>query len=343
MHLSIVVPVYRSAGCLSELAKRVREEVGPYFHSYELLLVNDGSPDQSWEVITRLVNEYDFVTGINLRRNVGQDSAIMAGLNVAAGDVIVIMDDDLQHSPSDVAALHQGLQGGSDVVYANFDCKRQALWKNLGSAFNDTFANIILGKPKSIYMSPFKAIRREVVDEIVKYDGPYPYVDGLIFTVTSNITQVTVTHHARFAGRGNYNLLRSVMVWLKLATGFSVIPLRMVTFFGGTISLFSLALSFYFLIEALVLQREPSGWPSVIVAILFIGGIQLIGIGAVGEYIGRIFITQNKRPQFTIKQIYRQPLVRKAPAGESGGALRIECAEDTILHDQNANIKASHL
>jgi len=123
--------------------------------------------------------------------------------------------------------------------------------------------------------------------------------------VTSNITQVTVTHHTRFAGRGNYNLLRSIAVWLKLATGFSVIPLRMATFLGGVISLFSFALAFYFVIEALVLEREPSGWPSVIVAILFIGGIQLIGIGSVGEYIGRIFITQNQRPQFTVKEIHR--------------------------------------
>src|SRR5216683_8113240 len=267
--------------------------------------VIDHSPDSSWEVIVRLACEHAFITGVNLRKNAGQDNAIMAGLNVASGEVIVIMDDDLQHEPSDIAALHEAIQDGFDVVYANFEHKRQAFWKNLGSWFNDRFAIITLGKPKNIYMSPYKAIRREVVDEIVKYNGPYPYVDGLIFTVTSNITQVTVTHHTRFAGRGNYNLLRSVAVWLKLATGFSVIPLRMATFLGGVISLFSFALALYFVVEALVLEREPSGWPSVIVAILFIGGIQLIGIGSVGEYIGRIFITQNQRPQFTVKEIHR--------------------------------------
>ncbi len=310
MQLSIIVPVYRSAACLPELARRVQEDVGRHFDSYELILVNDDSPDESWEVIVRLVREHNFVTGVNLRRNVGQDNAIMAGLNVASGEVIVIMDDDLQHEPSDIAALHEAIQDGFDVVYANFEHKRQKFWKNLGSWFNDRFAIITLGKPKNIYMSPYKAIRREVVDEIVKYYGPYPYVDGLIFTVTSNITQVTVTHHTRFAGRGNYNLLRSVAVWLKLATGFSVIPLRMATFLGGVISLFSFALALYFVVEALVLEREPSGWPSVIVTILFIGGIQLIGIGSVGEYIGRIFITQNQRPQFTVKEIHRNPEAR---------------------------------
>jgi undecaprenyl-phosphate 4-deoxy-4-formamido-L-arabinose transferase len=307
MQLSIVVPVYTSAACLPELARRVQEDVGRHFDSYELILVNDDSPDESWEVIVRLAREHKFITGVNLRRNVGQDNAIMAGLNVASGEVIVIMDDDLQHEPSDIPALYEAIQDGFDVVYANFEHKRQAFWKNLGSWFNDRFAIITLGKPKNIYMSPYKAIRREVVDEIVKYCGPYPYVDGLIFTVTSNITQVTVTHHTRFAGRGHYNLLRSVAVWLKLATSFSVIPLRMATFLGGLMSLVSFALAFYFIVEALVLEREPSGWPSVIVAILFIGGIQLIGIGSVGEYIGRIFITQNQRPQFTVKEIHRNP------------------------------------
>jgi len=305
MQLSIVVPAYRSARCLPELARRVQHEVGAHFDSYELILVNDGSPDESWEVIVQLTREYDFVIGIDLRRNVGQDNAIMAGLNVASGEVIVIMDDDLQHDPSDISTLHHRLQDGFDVVYAHFERKRQALWKNVGSWFNDRFAMMVLGKPKDIYMSPYKALRREVVDEIIKYGGPYPYVDGLIFTVTSNITDVPATHHSRFAGEGNYNLVRSIGVWLKLATGFSVIPLRMVTFLGGVISLLSFLLAFYFVLETLVLKREPSGWPSMIVAVLFIGGVQLIGIGAVGEYIGRIFMTQNHRPQFTIKAIQR--------------------------------------
>jgi len=323
MQLSIIVPVYRSAKCLPELARRVREDVGARFESYELILVNDGSPDKSWEVILQLTREYDFIVGVNLRRNVGQDNAIMAGLNVARGEVMVIMDDDLQHDPSDIPTLYDRLQEGFDVVYAHFERKRQALWKNLGSWFNDRFAIVVLGKPKNIYMSPYKALRREVVDEIIKYSGPYPYVDGLVFTVTSNITDVPATHHARFAGKGNYSFVSSIGIWLKLATGFSVIPLRMATFLGGVISLFTFVLAFYFVLETLLLKRAPSGWPSVIVAILFIGGIQLIGIGAVGEYIGRIFMTQNQRPQFTVKEIQRHLESRgmiRSPASAAVGS-----------------------
>jgi len=305
MQLSIVVPVYKSAECLPELVRRVEGEVDNYFQSYELILVDDDSPDSSWEVIVRLACEHDFITGVNLRKNAGQDNAIMAGLHVAKGEVIVIMDDDLQHDPSDIVMLNKYIERGFDVVYAHFEQKKQALWKNLGSWMNDRFAVLTLGKPKNIYMSPYKAIRSEVVQEVVRYAGPYPYVDGLIFTVTSNITQIPATHHTRFAGKSNYSFLKSVAVWLKLATAFSVVPLRMATLLGGIISLFAFALATYFVLQTLIWAQGPEGWASVIVAMLFIGGIQLIGIGAIGEYIGRIFITQNARPQFTVKEICR--------------------------------------
>jgi polyisoprenyl-phosphate glycosyltransferase len=303
MQLSITVPVYGSAECLPELVRRVEGEIGSYFQSYELILVNDDSPDSSWEVIVRLVCEHDFITGVNLRKNAGQDNAIMAGLHFATGEVIVIMDDDLQHDPSDIVLLNKYIRCGFDVVYAHFEQKKQALWKNLGSWVNDRFAVLALGKPKNIYMSPYKAMRSEVAREVTKYAGPYPYVDGLIFAVTSNITQIPATHHPRFAGKSNYSLLKSVAVWLKLATGFSVIPLRMATLLGGIISLVAFVLATYFVLQTLIWAQGPEGWASVIVAVLFIGGIQLIGIGAIGEYIGRIFITQNARPQFTVKEI----------------------------------------
>jgi glycosyltransferase involved in cell wall biosynthesis len=305
MQLSIVVPVYRSAECLPELARRIGEEAARAFQSYELILVNDDSPDSSWEVIQRLASEHNFVTGVSLRKNAGQDNAIMAGLNLTTGKVVVIMDDDLQHDPSDIVALYKQIECGFDVAYARFEQKQQALWKNLGSWFNDRVAIWTLGKPKGIYMSPYKAIQREVVQEVTKYTGPYPYVDGLIFAVTSNITQVTVTHHTRFAGKSNYNLLRSIKVWLKLATGFSAFPLRMVALLGSAMSLFAFALAAFFALMTLVGSRGPEGWASAIVASLFIGGVQLIGIGAVGEYVGRIFVTQNARPQFTVRQICR--------------------------------------
>jgi glycosyltransferase involved in cell wall biosynthesis len=305
MQLSIVVPVYRSAGCLPELARRIALDVGREFDSYELVLVNDCSPDDSWQVITDLAGQYGFVVGVNLRKNVGQDNAIMAGLRHSRGDVVVIMDDDLQHDPTDIARLYREIQRGFDVAYAHFEQKQQAFWKNAGSWFADRVAVALLGKPPSIYMSPFKAIRREVVDEIVKYDGPFSYVDGIIFTVTSRLTQIPALHRTRFAGKSNYNLARSLGVWLKLATSFSVIPLRIASVAGGVIALLSFVLGFAFLVQALFFGRPVEGWPSLMVTLTFLGGIQLIGIGAVGEYIGRIFMTLNRHPQFTVKEVCR--------------------------------------
>ena len=303
MQLSIIVPVYRSAPCLPELVRRIDADVGPHFDSIELILVNDCSPDDSWEVITRLAEQYPFVTGINLRKNVGQDNAIMCGLQHCCGDVAIIMDDDLQHDPADIPALYREAQRGFDVVYAHFDRKQQAGWKNLGSWFADRVAVFLLDKPPHIYMSPYKAIRRAVVDQIIKYDGPFTYVDGILFTITSNITQIPATHRPRYAGASTYNLVRSIRVWLKLATSFSVIPLRIVSLLGGVIALFSFVMGFVFIIQALWFERPVEGWPSLIVTVFFLGGIQLIGIGAVGEYIGRIYITLNKYPQFTIKEV----------------------------------------
>lgn len=313
MQLSVVVPVYKSADCLPELARRVHQHVGSDFENYELILVNDNSPDMSWDVIVQLMEEYDFITGVNLRKNVGQDNAIMAGLHYACGEVVIIMDDDLQHDPSDISSLYQQIQKGFDVVYAYFKKKKQAFWKNLGSWFNAWIAAFVLGKPKHIYMSPYKAIRREVVDEIIKYDGPYTYIDGLIFTITSNLTQIPATHYARFTGTGNYSLLKSIGVWLKLATGFSAIPLRIATVTGGIISFFSFVMGCYFLLRTLLWEQMPEGWPSLIVSMFFLGGIQLMGIGAVGEYTARIFMTQNKRPQFTVKTIQRGARLPKTP------------------------------
>jgi polyisoprenyl-phosphate glycosyltransferase len=317
MELSIVVPVYRSADCLPELALRVAQRVADSFSTFELILVNDDSPDTSWEVIMSLVRRNPFVVGLDLRKNVGQDNAIMAGLHHASGEIVVIMDDDLQHDPADIATLCRMLQRGFDVVYARFDRKHQAWWKNLGSWFSDRVAVVVLGKPKDIYMSPYKAVRREIVDELVKYEGPFTFVDGLIFNITSRITQVDVEHHTRFTGRSNYNLLRSIKVWLKLATGFSVIPLRIATFTGGLIALASLVMAAFFVVQALVIDKIPEGYPSLIVTLFFLGGIQLMGIGAVGEYIGRIFITQNKTPQFTIREIDRYSDAESHEVGRS--------------------------
>jgi glycosyltransferase involved in cell wall biosynthesis len=300
--ISVVIPVYKSQDCLSELVKRLADVLDGLGKAYEIVLVNDCSPDNSWEKIVELCDIYNSIKGINLRRNFGQDCAIMAGLNNSSGKCVIIMDDDLQHDPSDIPALIDGLDG-YDVCYALFNSKKQSWFKNLGSWFNGKVAEIVIKKPKKVYLSPFKAIKREVINEIIKYDGPYPYIDGLLFRTTRKINQVNIEHHERYLGKGNYNLVKSLRVWLRLATNFSILPLRIASILGFVSSIFGFLLALYFIILYLVGKQGPLGWASLIVTVLFMGGIQLISIGTVGEYIGRLFLYSNKEPQFIIRDM----------------------------------------
>lgn len=300
--VSIVVPVYRSAECLEQLVSRIREAFEKFGHSYELILVNDGSPDNSWAEIRRLAEAEPFVLGINLRRNAGQDNAIMAGLSESSGEVVIIMDDDLQHDPNDCDELIKKVESGFDICYARFRRNKQALWKNAGSWLNDKLANVVVRKPRHIYLSPFKAINGDVAREITSYDGPYPYVDGLLFGVSTNVTQIEVEHHERLVGKGNYNLFSSLSVWMKVATLFSVVPLRIATLLGFLFSLIGLLLGVYFVLEKLWFRAEPAGYASLMVAVLVLGGVQLACLGILGEYIGRTFLHLNKRPQYVVKE-----------------------------------------
>ncbi|MBF0214363.1 MAG: glycosyltransferase family 2 protein, partial [Magnetococcales bacterium] len=205
--ISIVIPVYNSADCLPELVWQIRQHVPV---DYALILVNDQSRDNSWEVIRAQAREDAAIVGVNMRKNVGQDNAIMAGLRLAQGEYIVIMDDDLQHAPSDIMRLHAACRPDYDVCFGKYLEFRQNWWKVLGSHFNGLAATLFLGKPRHIYLSPFKIMHRDLVQDIIAYEGPFPYIDGLILSHTTRITQIQVEHQKRFAGRSAYSLLKSI-------------------------------------------------------------------------------------------------------------------------------------
>lgn len=300
--LSIVVPVYRSEPILPLLVEKVQQEISQLGlpHGFELILVNDASPDQSWKVIRDLATRYSFVRGLSLRRNFGQHNATMAGLHQARGKMVVVMDDDLQHPPEAIARMLAALEEGYDVCYTHYNNRQHAIWKKLGSAFNDWAARHLLGKPRGLYLSSFKAIRSEVVAEIIRYDGPYAYVDGLILDVTRNIHVVGINHQARHSGEGNYNLRRSVSLWLKMATSFSILPLRLASYAGFLLSAFSLLMIMYVIVQKWMYPEIPAGWSSLIATILLIGGVQTLSIGMLGEYLGRTYLKLNHKPQFVV-------------------------------------------
>ena len=305
--LSVVVPVYRSAQGLPELLRRLEQDLLPLYPTMEAVLVNDGSPDESWEVLSELALRHPFLVAVDLRKNRGQDNAIMTGLRLSAGEIVVIMDDDLQHDPLDIPRLVEKIRQGWDVCFASFAQKKQAWWKNLGSAFNGWVASHVLDKPTEIYLSPFKSLSRGVVDEILQYEGPYPYVDGLLLAATDSFSQVDCEHHSRVTGSSNYNLIRSVAVWLKLATGFSVLPLRMASFAGLLTSLLSLCFAAFLVVRWFLVHAEVEGWTSTLVFIAFLGGVQLFALGLVGEYVGRAYLAINRKPQASIRRILRTP------------------------------------
>jgi len=298
--ISIIVPVYNSEDNLIELNNQIKQNLKDI--NYELILVNDQSKDNSWQVINKLTNKYKNIIGINLRKNSGQDNAIFAGIQYAVGEYIVIMDDDLQHSPSDIIKLYEEIRKGYDVCYANFDKKKQALWKNIGSWLNGKMAEIIIDKPKNIYLSPFKIIKKDIIDEVKLTNYLYPYIDGIIFSITNNITQIDVKHYDRFSGVSNYTLLESIKVFMKLATGFSVFPLRVASFIGALTAMFGFMLGLYFIIEYFLNSSSLEGWTSMIVVMLFLGGIILMSLGIIGEYLGRIYLSINKKKSYTIKE-----------------------------------------
>jgi polyisoprenyl-phosphate glycosyltransferase len=317
--LSVVIPVYGSAAILPELVRQLDEVLlgWPEMRGrVEIVLVDDCGPGGSWEVIQGLAAGRRHLKGIALRKNAGQHNAIMAGLNFASGEVIVTMDDDLQHSPSDIPTLYARIVEGHDVCYADFHSRHHARWKILGSAINDRVARYLLKKPAGLYLSPFKAMRREIRDELIKYQGPHVYLDGLILTVTGRIASVQVEHHPRFHGQGGYSLYRSISLWLRMATNFSIAPLRLASYMGFGFAAVGLAVACYLVVQRLVNDDVPQGWTSLMVMVLILGGIQLMALGAIGEYLGRVFLTINSRPQFVVGATLNLE-AREAPAAVS--------------------------
>ena len=304
LELSVIIPVYGSASILPALADRLEASLSPALGAgtFEVILVHDCGPDDAWAVIESLAATRPWLRGLNLRRNTGQHNAVMAGLSVIHGRWIVTMDDDLQHNPDDVPRLLEALRGGADLVYAQFPQKRHARWKRAGSRFNDRVAQWLLKKPKGLYLSPFRGFVRDLRDEVLRYQGPFVYVDGLLLqgTSPSRITTITATHHARSDGRSGYSLRKSVSLWLQMATSFSIVPLRLVSLAGVLASCLAFLVALVVLVQKLRHPELPVGWASLIVAILFMGGLQLLALGAIGEYTGRILLNVNNRPQYVI-------------------------------------------
>ena len=303
MLISVCIPVYNGAhsiaGLVEEVAKALKKQ------AVEFVLVNDGSRDESDAICTEIAKRRKDVTYICLRRNFGEHNAVMCALNHCSGDCAVIIDDDFQNPPSEIIKLATELAQGYDVVYSKYHSKKHNLFRNLGSRFNDWVATVLIRKPRDLYLSSFKAISRPLIDEIIKYSGPFPYIDGLILRATDCISSVLVEHRTRSEGRSNYTLGKLVALWLNMFVNFSIRPMRAISLLGIATSAASFVLAVVFLIDKIRHPEIPSGWASLALLVLFLGGIQTMALGIIGEYVGKNYLDRNGTPQWTIKTIVR--------------------------------------
>ena len=267
--------------------------------------MNDCSPDGTLGVIRRLVAADSHVQGVDLARNFGQHAALMAGFHQCTGDVIVCLDDDGQTPANEVGKLLEQIDAGYDVVYARYDNKRQAGWRNLGSWVNSKMTEIMLGKPPELVVNSYFAARRFVVDEMLRYEHCYPYVIGLVLRTTKNICNVPVHHRAREEGRSGYTLGKLLGLWMNGFTSFSVKPLRIATYFGTLSAAAGFLYLIYIVINHFTRHTAPLGWASTTALLLVLGGAILIVLGLIGEYVGRIYMCANAAPQYVAREYLR--------------------------------------
>ncbi len=302
--VSFVIPCYRSEhtveGVVNEIATTMETLQDKY--SFEVILINDCSPDNTMGTIRRLCEEKPFVKGIGFARNFGQHAALMAGLRGADGDYVVCLDDDGQTPADEVGKLLSKLEEGFDAVYAKYEHKQHSGFRNLGSKVNELMTRVMLEKPKELYVSSYFAVKRFIVEDMIRYENSYPYVIGLVLRATKNITNVVVNHREREEGTSGYTLKKLLGLWFNGFTAFSVKPLRIATCVGAVSAFVGFAYGIYTILKKFINPDVPLGFSSMMAALVFFGGMIMIMLGLIGEYIGRIYISMNNSPQYVIRE-----------------------------------------
>ena len=306
--LSFVIPCYGSETTIEIVTAQIMDTMKQRpEYTYEILLVNDCSPDQVWMKICDLARQYPCITGIHLAKNFGQHAALMAGYRHSSGDLVISLDDDGQTPACELFTLVDKLAEGWDVVYASYEHKMHSAFRNFGTWMNERMTESLIGKPKGLKVTSYFIMRRFIVDEILRYENAYPYIEGLIFRATTHIANVPVTHHSRMVGESGYTFQKLMALWFNGFTAFSVKPLRIATFCGTGSAFLGVCYGIYVVIRKFVVPTIEMGWSSIIASIFFLGGLILVMLGLIGEYIGRIYISINNAPQYTIREIAKFP------------------------------------
>ncbi len=305
--VSYVIPCYRSEKTLPKVIEEIIQTMKTLSqYEYEIVLVNDSSPDGTRETIRTLCKQYPNIKGIDLAKNFGQHAALMAGMRFTKGDVVVCLDDDGQTPAEEVGKLLAKLEEGYDAVYASYGKKKHSLFRNFGSKVNELMTRVMLGKPKTLAVTSYFAVKRFVVDEMIRYEHSYPYVIGLVLRSTKNITNVEVLHRAREEGASGYTLKKLLSLWFNGFTAFSIIPLRIATIIGSMCAFSGFAYGIYTIIKKLILVNVEAGFSALMSVLVFMGGMIMLMLGMIGEYVGRMYICMNCSPQYVIREMMGQ-------------------------------------
>lgn len=299
--ISVVIPVYNSADTLDQLIDRLIQSLSEMTGNFEILLVNDGSKDQSWEKIESLSKANPNITGINLMRNYGQHNALLCGIRESSKEYIITMDDDLQHPPEEMHKLFLEIEKGFDVVYGIPHKLVHSKWRNFFSRTTKNLLARFLGIKRIKYMSAFRIIRSKVRDAFEKFDSPNVIVDALLTWGTENFGTVEVNEQPRSEGRSNYNILKLVKITMVVLTGFSTIPLRISSIIGFALTIFGVGVLIYVLIRTF-LEGSIPGFPFLASIISIFSGAQLFSLGIIGEYLARIFNRSMNHPAYVIEE-----------------------------------------
>lgn len=305
MDISFVIPCYCSAKTIHSVITEISETMNgrQEKYEYEIILVNDNSKDNTWDVINSLARENDKITAIDFSKNFGQPSALLAGFSVAKGNYIMTSDDDGQTPVKLFWDFVDKMKEGNDVVCVKYTQRhRKSLFRSFGTSLNNFMSYYILDKPKDVFLSSFFLAKRFVIDEIVKYDNPYPYIAGLLLRTTSKIGYIEVEQRERLSGNSGYNFKKLLSLWLNGFTAFSVKPLRVSIVIGFLSVACSLFFLIFLLIKKLLVPSTQMGYSSIMITILFFSGVILCVLGMIGEYIGRIYMCINNEPQFVIRE-----------------------------------------
>lgn len=315
--LSFVIPCYRSAKTIGAVVQELTETVATRADEYdhEIILVNDGSPDNVAQVIRDLCRQDPSIVFVDLSRNFGQHSALMAGFAQVRGDIVICLDDDGQTPANECFKLIDKVAEGYDLVFAQYPTRKQSWFRNLGSRFNTFCNHFFYNQPRELTANSYYACQRFVVDSALKYPNPFPYVTGLLFQSVSRYCNVPIHHRSRMEGESGYNLKKLISLWVNGVTAFSIKPLRLASYVGWLIAAAGFLFALVTILRKIFNPAMQAGWASTISLMLVLGGIIITLMGIIGEYIGRIYLSINRYPQYVVRSVTR------SEAGKEGEAL----------------------